>query len=581
MKQKNVLLKFIWIGLKAYPIYYLVVILKALLVTAITLFNTYSLSYLINFLQEKELKYCLIFGTIIVGSNFVFFTLKTLVEYFEDRFTLMVEQILKRRLGFKLMSVPYFYLEDSYYLDLKERAVFATQNQGSFRRFFTNMSVIVESSFTIVSLAVVLLAFDYIVFLVLIGATAVFILLVLLGLKVELSFYKEILPINRKFSFYLDAILEKRNAKDFRFYPIGEMLVKRFDDFSKESQYFINKTMFYQSTLQSITAIFRYGCMAFVYCYVAIKKILGKISSLGEFSLYINAAISFSSKTESIVKSFVELLGVVKYVAPFVELWEIEEDVNSGTNPISDIESIEFKNLSFKYPKTKNYILEDISFKIARGEHIGIVGLNGAGKTTLIKLLCKLYNPTSGQILINGKDISTYDKEQYYSLLSAVFQDYTLFDYSIKENIAGTKDADITKVIQDVGLKEKIDSLPEKENTLYGKEFDDGGIELSGGQSQKVAIARALYRDSKLIILDEPTSALDPLAEADIYQNFNRLVSGKTAIYISHRMSSSVFCDKILVLENGKVSDFDSHQNLLKKDCLYSKLFNLQAINYK
>jgi ABC-type multidrug transport system fused ATPase/permease subunit len=169
--------------------------------------------------------------------------------------------------------------------------------------------------------------------------------------------------------------------------------------------------------------------------------------------------------------------------------------------------------------------------------------------------------------------------------IAAVFQDYKLFAFSIDENITcKEKDIDVDRtmeIIEDVGLKNKVDSLPNGISSLFGKAYDESGIEMSGGESQKIAIARALYKDASLIILDEPTSALDPLAEADIYENFNRMVGGKTAIYISHRMSSSVFCDKILIIEDGRVADYDSHTNLLeKKESLYYKLFNSQAVNY-
>lgn len=204
----------------------------------------------------------------------------------------------------------------------------------------------------------------------------------------------------------------------------------------------------------------------------------------------------------------------------------------------------------------------------------------------MIKLICRLYQPTKGKILINGRDIFEYDHKSYMDKIAAVFQDYKLFAFSIDENITCKEinaDPERTRtIIKEVGLKEKIDDLPDGLSSLYGKAYDDKGIEMSGGEGQKIAIARALYKDASLIILDEPTSALDPLAEAEIYEHFNSMVGDKTAIYISHRMSSSVFCDRILVIEGGKISAYDTHENLLKnKDSLYAKLFNSQAANYE
>ena len=235
---------------------------------------------------------------------------------------------------------------------------------------------------------------------------------------------------------------------------------------------------------------------------------------------------------------------------------------------------------------TKTYgdkkAVDDLSLHIAPGEIYGFIGHNGAGKTTIVKLLCRLYSPNEGTILINDIPIEEYEKDSYIKQISAVFQDYKLFAYSIKDNIDPTSSVDVEKICADVGISEKIEKLPHQYDSLIGKYYDDSGVELSGGQLQKIAIARGLAKDSSLLILDEPTSALDPLAEAEIYENFNQLSKDKMAIYISHRMSSSIFCDRILVIDGGIVSDFDTHQNLmLKKNSLYYKLFTTQAKNYK
>jgi len=230
--------------------------------------------------------------------------------------------------------------------------------------------------------------------------------------------------------------------------------------------------------------------------------------------------------------------------------------------------------------------LKNVSFQIKKGEKISIVGLNGAGKSTLVKLICRMYQADSGEILINGRNIYEYEYLSYMNTISAVFQDYRLFNFTIAENIScQSKECDVKEVnrlIDEVGLKEKVAELPNGIESRFGKEYDEDGIEMSGGQAQKIAIARALYKKASMVILDEPASALDPIAEAEIYEKFNGLVDDKTAIYISHRMSSSVFCDRILILDGGTVADFDTHENLMEKtDSLYYKLFQSQAENYK
>lgn len=272
-------------------------------------------------------------------------------------------------------------------------------------------------------------------------------------------------------------------------------------------------------------------------------------------------------------------------MAPFMQVLSIPDEKRMGKHIEleKDIEEIEFKDVCFTYPRQQNEVLKNISFKISKGECVSIVGLNGAGKSTLIKLLCRLYKPTSGEICVNGININDYDIDSYNKHISCVFQDFKLFGYSIKENIIpddGNEDEAI-RLINALGMKDKIDSLKDGINTMLNKQLSDDGVELSGGQAQKIAIARALYKGSDIVILDEPTSALDPKSEADIYENFNRLTKDKTALYISHRMSSSTFCDKILVIDGGVITDYDSHANLMKKDCLYKTLFNKQAANYQ
>ena len=245
---------------------------------------------------------------------------------------------------------------------------------------------------------------------------------------------------------------------------------------------------------------------------------------------------------------------------------------------------VELDNISKSFGIDK--ILNNITLTINDGDRIGLLGLNGAGKSTLVKLICRMYQADSGEILVNGRNIYDYDYLSYMNVISAVFQDYKLFNFSIEENIScretGADENRVNYLVEQVGMKEKIDELPEGIASRFGKEYDEEGVELSGGQGQKIAIARALYKKASMVILDEPASALDPIAEAEIYEKFNSLVEDKTAIYISHRMSSSVFCDKILIIDGGTVSDFDTHENLMKKtDSLYYKLFHSQAENYK
>lgn len=247
---------------------------------------------------------------------------------------------------------------------------------------------------------------------------------------------------------------------------------------------------------------------------------------------------------------------------------------------------IEFNDVFYSYYKQDGYALEGVSFKINKGEKIALVGYNGAGKTTLIKLISGFYHPTKGQILINGKDIETLKREEIDKLISPSYQESLNLAYSIGENIAMEKKEDINydklnEALRIVELDKKIESLPNKLDTILTKNFDDKGIELSGGETQKLAIARAIYKNAPLFIFDEPTSAMDALSENNLYKNFKEITKDNTTIYISHRLSSAKFCDKIILLEKGKITEMGTHEELMEKNGEYKKLFTTQAEYYK
>ncbi|MCC8111649.1 MAG: ABC transporter ATP-binding protein/permease [Ruminococcus sp.] len=271
----------------------------------------------------------------------------------------------------------------------------------------------------------------------------------------------------------------------------------------------------------------------------------------------------------------------------YVHIPETLRDNKKLPVPMTNSENyvITFQHVSFRYPGQKVDALKDVNVSIHAGTKLSVVGENGAGKTTFVKLLCRLYDPTEGEILFNGVNIRDIDYDQYMAIFSAVFQDYKLFSFSIRDNIALNQGKSISnhrimQLLQKVGLSEKIDKLPQGIDTIVYKEFDKKGFELSGGKAQKLAIARAIARDSKIVILDEPLAALDPKAEHEIFEQFADLVGQKTAIYISHRLSSSKACDSILVFQNGRIIESGTHDDLIQLGGKYAELFALQANLY-
>ena len=256
-----------------------------------------------------------------------------------------------------------------------------------------------------------------------------------------------------------------------------------------------------------------------------------------------------------------------------------------GTRAVKQGEhTIEFRNVGFKYPRSEQFVLRNVNITIRPEEHLSIVGLNGAGKTTFIKLLCRLYDVTEGEIRVDGVNIKEYSDEEYRKLFSVVFQDFKLFAFSLRDNIAlaaEVEDGRINETLKLSGFYEDAQRLEHGLETTLFKAYDEKGTELSGGQQQKTAISRALYKNAPIVILDEPTAALDPMAEYDIYRRFDTLVGGKTAIYISHRLSSCKFCDKIAVFAEDTIKEYGTHEELVSlKNGIYAEMFAAQAQYY-
>ena len=326
---------------------------------------------------------------------------------------------------------------------------------------------------------------------------------------------------------------------------------------------------------------------AIIYVFVCVYALLGTFG-IGSIVKY----VGFVETITGCITSYFAVFADIKYNTPFVEdylaYFDIPQKMYQGSLTVEKRDDneyyVEFKDVSFKYPGSETYALRRVNMKFKVGEKLAVVGMNGSGKTTFIKLMCRLYDPTEGEILLNGVNIKKYDYDEYLAVFSVVFQDFKLFSFSLGENVASGADYDVDKVmaaLHQSGFGERLATMPEGIKTTLYKDFDENGIEVSGGEAQKIALARALYKDSPFIILDEPTAALDPIAEYEIYSKFNEIVGDKTAIYISHRLSSCRFCDKIAVFDNGQIVQRGSHDELVADESgKYYELWHAQAQYY-
>lgn len=586
------LIHFIKLAWSVSPSYLLLLVINALCESAKILFNIVLPMYLVDELTgAKDIRQLCIYGGLIVLNN-VGMTLvsNTLQRFLQVRRQATREGMMKL-MSEKIMNLEYSYLETPYYLDLKERAVFTIQNQDAIANLINAASEVISRGVTLVGLVVILASLGPVLLIVLVIGIALMLALYAGVAKYQTNLMQEIVPINRRYGYYLNLAYEKEVQKDVRLYQMEPMITERIVNFSNDTCDMFDQMLKKFGVAQGEMAAVGEAIAAFSYGYVGLRTLSDKFGprlSLGELTMYVSAAINFSSMVIKFGQSVVSMIQFLSWLDPYMEFMELAEETKiEGKVPFEgDVETLEFRNVTFTYPKAEKAVLQNVSFAIKKGEKISIVGLNGAGKSTLVKLICRMYQADSGEIFINGRNIYEYEYMSYMNTISAVFQDYRLFNFSIAENIScQEKDCDVAEVkrlIHEVGLEEKVKELPLGIESRFGKEYDEDGIEMSGGQAQKIAIARALYKRSSMVILDEPASALDPIAEAEIYEKFNSLVEDKTAIYISHRMSSSVFCDKILIIDGGTVADFDTHEHLMQKtESLYYKLFMSQAENYK
>lgn len=390
--------------------------------------------------------------------------------------------------------------------------------------------------------------------------------------------------LDRIFYYFLNMFSDYNTGKEIRLYKEQSLIEHTATDkLLTDGEKILKKASLHTAKSSSFVAVLGALVGFGIYLFIGVKGLYG-LFGIGSLVLYCGAFMQIINGIMKMAVTFGKTAEMAPLVNYYFEIVNTKDDMTYGTREFDDDKfEIEFKNVSFKYPASDTYALQNVNLKIENGEHLAVVGRNGSGKTTFIKLMCRLYDVTDGEILINGVNIKEYSKESITKLYSVVFQDFKIFSIPLKNNICANEEYDANRFyacLDNSNIAHRVEHLPDRENTYLYKDIDQNGVEISGGEAQKLALARALYKNSAVVILDEPTAALDPVAENEIYSRFNSFVQGKTAIYISHRLSSCVFCTRIAVFDKAHLVETGTHQELLNAGGKYSELWNAQAKYY-
>ena len=388
-----------------------------------------------------------------------------------------------------------------------------------------------------------------------------------------------------KLDYYYELSKDNTAAKDIRLYGFSDYFISTYAKFVYELQKITGKYMRQSFNVSGTRAFLNMIRELVAYAYLVYLVYNNEIS-VSDFIFYFGIITGFSNWIMNLVICISDLERCCNDCQAFRDFTETEDenDSNETTHMLGDITSIEFKNVSFTYPAAEERTIKNMSFKVSAGENIAIVGENGAGKTTAVKLLCGLYYPSEGNILVNGVSSKDISKSDFFDIFSPVFQDYTFMPMTIAENICVDSAYDKEKLyiaFEKAGIRDKIESLPEKENTFMVKDVYKDVADFSGGEKQKLLLAKAVYKNAPVLILDEPTAALDPIAENELYLKYNELTQNKISFFISHRLSSTLFCDRILFVSDGRITESGSHEELISLKGGYYRMYQLQSYYYK
>lgn len=494
------------------------------------------------------------------------------------------------RINEKCMLTAYPNIMDENFRKACSKAIEPTQgNRGAAEAVWTTLTDLLKNTAGFIIYLALLSTLDIKLILVISVTTLVS---YFVGKKLNGYGYRhkeEIAEYERKIGYINRRSADRSAAKDIRIFGLRPWLedlyakaLNSYTAFRKKE----NGIYFGGSVADLVLAFLRNG---FAYAYLIGLAVAGKLSA-SEFLLYFSAVGGFTAWVGGILSGLKELHKQSVEISTIREFTEYPEPfaLDEGEHIVPDANAeyeIKLEDVSFRYDGCAENILEHINLTLRPGEKIAVVGLNGAGKTTLVKLICGFYDPTEGRVLLNGKDIREYNRRDYYTLFSAVFQEFSVLPATIAANVAQTEtDIDYSRVadcLERAGLTQKISSLPNGVESLLNRDIYEDAVDLSGGEMQRLMLARALYKDSPVILLDEPTAALDPISERELYEKYNEMTHGRSSVYISHRLASTRFCDRIILVENKGIAEQGTHSELLAKGGRYAELFGVQSKYYR
>lgn len=553
---------------------FLVTFIDGTLAAIVSFIWVYFLKYLLDFLAVEEYTKAILWVLSCICLSGIINLIRKSLNLIKNNTYFNINTFLQTKLSELIFRIPYEKMENSETIQEFEIAQKCI-GRNYLAKYTLGLTNAISCIIVFFGVGVITSSLNWWITLILFFVISVNTICHVIQSQYEIEQFTEETTVSRQLEYSRFWLAEKSRAKEVRTYLLHDFVVDKLKEYNEKFfnvlQNFTKKHKKSYVTIHLINGV----QMLTLYSYCAFLLFNGRLSS-GDFMLYISALFSFSSALTNILKSLIDVYKNNLYIDKLKKCINI--NIPSYTAEVLDkkINSIEFRNVSFCYPGESKNILHNINFVLKGNEKLSLIGENGAGKSTLVKLLLGLYTPTSGEILINGIPMDL-QRKNYLPLFSVVFQDYTIFNFSIEENITMGKIFSKEKS-QELLKKMGLDSIA-PENYI-SQLFNDNGIELSGGESQKLAITRALFKDSPILILDEPTSALSPQSEYDIYKKFGELTSNKTVIFISHRLSSCRICDKILLLHEGEIEAMGTHDELMEFCHKYKEMFNAQAELY-